>query len=771
MNKALLSLAVTAALYTTAGAAFAQDATGTDAGQRSSVTTTSNTTNSNATQRARQLDAVKVTGTSLSLGNGNMQVQDAPKAVSTIGREAILQAAPGANFTQMLTSIPGAISATNDVTGLNDGNFTVRGFPADEVGVTVNGVPINDSGNYKMYATEYGDTENMGDITVEQGYPSVTSPVIGAAGGNIAWVTVDPTAEAGLDLSQSFGSNNYKRTFLRYNTGDTGPVRSWISYSNNQTDLWRGDGQSKVTKIDAKSVWTLDEGDSITGSVQYNREVKNNYRNLTKAQIAANGYDFGYVESYKSANAGDWVGTQVNPFRSWIASLDGEFTLSDSLHLSVVPYFVYGYGGGSYGYAKTYVFFTSDTFRPGLHVKFKQDLGLNDSLEYGVLAERPRQQGSNVFIPADPQGNPADVWGHDSQYYYKNANGSPQVAYRFYSTTPTYRAFATNTWTPNDQWTLTVGGAYTWVQRKGWYSTWPGADRGINVTTPANSTLYAEGANTYKKFTPTAGVKFQLDEQNQFFLGVGKAYRAPINTSALYDFWNAAYANAIGSQTSISDAEPEQSVTADLGWRYYGDKLSTVLDLYATNFDHKQFSGTDPVTRAPVYYQLGSVQMRGVNTELSYKFDDMWSVYASYAYNKSEMKSDVSLGATTYATDGKTLVNAPKNVGYASVNFTDQALWASLSVNAQSAIWGTFLNYSGSDAGGFATVNLNGGYNFQDFGGLKKPYVKVNVFNLGNRKALMYSATTALSTTASAAAWQLLQDRTLMVTFGGSFAL
>lgn len=86
-------------------------------------------------------------------------------------------------------------------------------------------------------------------------------------------------------------------------------------------------------------------------------------------------------------------------------------------------------------------------------------------------------------FPADPQGHPADVWGHDSRYYYKNANGSPQVAYRFYSTTPTYRAFATNTWTPDDQWTLTVGGAYTWVQRKGWYSTWPGADLGIDPTT------------------------------------------------------------------------------------------------------------------------------------------------------------------------------------------------------------------------------------------------------------------------------------------------
>ncbi len=57
--------------------------------------------------------------------------------------------------------------------------------------------------------------------------------------------------------------------------------------------------------------------------------------------------------------------------------------------------------------------------------------------------------------------------------------------------------------------------------------------------------------------------------------------------------------------------------------------------------------------------------MRGVNAELSYKVNDLWSVYASYAYNKSQMKSDVALGATTYATDGKTLVNAPRNVGYA----------------------------------------------------------------------------------------------------------
>lgn len=67
--------------------------------------------------------------------------------------------------------------------------------------------------------------------------------------------------------------------------------------------------------------------------------------------------------------------------------------------------------------------------------------------------------------------------------------------------------------------------------------------------------------------------------------------------------------------------------------------------------------------------------------------------------------------------------------------------------------------------------SLNGGYNFNDFGGLKKPYIKVNLYNLGNRQALTYSSTSALSTAAASASWQLLQDRTIMVTFGGSIAL
>ena len=138
MNRNSLSAAIAFTLFAAAGAVAGQDAqvAGTSP-QRSNVASSSNTSNDNATRRAtEQMSAVQVKADTLALGGGLMSVQDAPKAVSTISREAIVKAAPGATFIQAINSIPGVVSSTDDYTGLNDGNASVRGFPLDEIGVT-----------------------------------------------------------------------------------------------------------------------------------------------------------------------------------------------------------------------------------------------------------------------------------------------------------------------------------------------------------------------------------------------------------------------------------------------------------------------------------------------------------------------------------------------------------------------------------------------------------------------------------------------------------
>ncbi|MBB3227635.1 iron complex outermembrane receptor protein [Luteibacter sp. Sphag1AF] len=816
MNRNSLSAAIALTLFVAAGAASAQDTQATQDAttqpQRANVASTSNTTNDNATRRAaQQMSAVQVKANSLALGGGLMSVQDAAKAVSTVSRDAIVKAAPGATFVQAIDSIPGVVSSTDDYTGLNDGNATVRGFPMDEIGVTVNGAPINDSGSYKIYSSEYGDTENMGDITVQQGYPDNDTPISGAAGGSIAWVTVDPSHKAGLDFSQTLGQNSYHRTFMRLNTGDLGPVRSWLSYSNNETNLWRGVGKSKVTKVDGKSVWTIDDKNSISFSLQYNREVKTNYESLTKAQ-AQTQYKQSYLGTYTpGSTSSNFYALHQNPFRNYLASADGEFTLSDNLRLSVVPYFQFGTGGSGSGstftenplannnyYKSVNVdldgdgkisgtklvnsFSYSNTYRPGIIAKLNQDLTDNNSLEYGVWYERPRQSQGQDFVPVDAKtGIPVDTWANTVLLRYPD--GSVQKAYQQYTTTTNEKAFITDNWTPNDQWTFSGSLAYVWSKRDGYVAEFPNSIGSISTTgkvTTTNAQYDASPNATFHKFTPTAGVKYQLDAENQFYFGIGKTFRAPVNGAILS---NALYGNGTAKASPLPN-KPETSTTADLGWRFYGERFSANVDAYASNLNNKQISGYDQVTGLTVYTQLPSVHMRGLNAEGSYKITDNWSTYANYSYTRARMQDDLnSLGDGIYNTKGKTLLNVPKNSGYVGVDFNEGPFWASLNAKYQGPIWGDWSNTE--RAGGYTTVNLSTGWKFGDFADwFRSPYVKINLFNVGDRKALTYASnvTAFLATNptkekdangttlfASAPYYSVLQERTFMVTFGASF--
>lgn len=803
----LMSTGVAVAQQTSADSSAIGQASATQPVQHAGVSSTSNTTTSNDTKRVQQLSAVQVQAHSLSLGGGLMSVQTAPKAVSTITRDAIVNAAPGATFVQLIDSIPGVNASTDDNNGLANGNYSIRGFTSDEIGTTVNGAPINDSGNYQVYSTEYGDTENIGDITVLQGYPDVDSPISGAAGGSIAWATIDPSHKPGIDVTQSFGSDDYRRTFVRLNTGDTGPFRSWLSYSNNQSNMWRGPGSQDVNKVDGKTIWTIDDNNSISGSFQYNRESNFRYESLTKTE-AQQDYKQGYDSTLLTPTDSNFYRLHTNPFKSALVSLDGEFKLSDNLRLSVVPYFQYGNGGSGggttftestqplnyYQYSnqdlngngviggknnKALVYSISNTYtmRPGVIAKFNQDFGLNNSLEYGLWYERPRQEQSQAFSAVDPvTGVPSDIQGQTALLRYPD--GTIQRAYNEYTVTETRKAFATDTWTPNDFWTFTAGASFLSEKRSGFDFEDPGSVR------PGYAQYGVDDlSQTYHKWSPTAGVKYQLNEQNQFYFGIGKTFRAPINGAVLQ---NAAAANAPGQTNPASSYvnKPETATTADLGWRYYDDTFSASVDAYASNLNNKQITGYDEVTFAPVYLSLPKVHNRGLNTEASYKITSDWTVYASYAYQKSTLETDLdSLGDGIYNTKGKTLLNTPRNLGYVRVSYNHGPFWASLDEKVRSSIYGDWSNTE--RVGGYATLNLSAGWRFNDISSfITKPYIKLNMFNLTNRKALTnannigaflasnpdkikdVNGTTLYAT---APYYSLLEDRSFQITIGASF--
>ncbi|MDY0746853.1 TonB-dependent receptor [Paucibacter sp. R3-3] len=828
--RTALSLAVAAMA---ASAVHAQTAT-TDteqdkAPQRANAASTSNTTNANSSKATLEaLEKVTVEGRE-QLGGGLMSVQVAPKAVSTITRAAIEQSAPGATYAQLIDSIPGVVAITDDPSGLFDANYQIRGFTNDQIGVTVNGAPVNDSGNYRVFPTEYGDTENMNDITVLQGYPDVDSAVAGASGGTIAWSTIDPSHKFSFDTSLSGGSNNYRREFVRVQTGDTGAFRSWLSYSHNSTDVWRGQGGAEVWKVDGKSVLTINSQNSISASLQYNHLVRTGgYEFVTQAQAASN-YNTNWDTTYNGTNTG-YYKLHVNPFKDYMLSLDGEFTLSDSLHLSVVPYFQYGTGGGGSGYtftestspanvgrfsyvnydlnndgvigganakAMTYSYSGSNTWRPGVIAKLIQDFGDTDTLTYGVWFDRPRQQQYQTYSKVDANGNPLDIWGQSNLVGYTDG-GPPQYNFFDYTTTTLKRAFISNEWTPNDKWTVKVGGAYTSVTREGFgyqhYGSHP-----ASASLAYTGQFGGESSHTWNKFTPTAGVKYQLDSANQFYAGYGRSFRAPVNgvvtqsdsVRAFYEqnpgevaFSNYTPAQLQAALDKLAVTKPESADTVDLGWRYYRGALGASVDVYAANLKNKSVSGFDSASNQTVYLAVSALHQRGVNAEVSYKLHRDLSVYASYAYTESTIMDDTfSLGDGTYPTKGKSFVDIPKNTVAFGGNYHNGPFWLGMNAKYRSAYWADWVNTE--RAPGYTTVNLNGGWNFGDLSSwAHKVKLKVNVTNLTDHKAVTFaSATNFLSSNAglpvdattgkplfaSASTYNLQAPRAVMVTLSASF--
>ncbi len=787
LRQSLLSLALASAVAAPAHAQNADDTTGAD--RRTTASSTSNTTAAYDTKRVQQLDKVNVSAdkNAYILGGGNMTVQTASKAISTVTREAISQASGGSNFTQVIDSIPGVDASTSDVTGLNNGNYSLRGFDSSAIGVTVNGAPVTDSGSYSVYATEYGDAENYNDITVTQGTPNVDQPEMGATGGQIAWSTIDPSHAFGVDFNQSFGSNSYRRTFVRVNSGDTGPLRSWISFSDNSADKWKGKGDMSVTKIDGKSVWDISPGNSVSASFQYNRQMNYSYNTASKAQLAGD-YAYDYNDSWGGGNTATdqyfWK-LRRNPYKSVLVSLDGEFTLSDSLRLSVVPYLWWGKGGGSsatsiyratsaanvYGNSATvadsrdvaYTYSYSSTVRPGVVAKFFQDIGMDHNLVYGLWYDRSRKSQNSSSVAVDQAtGEPCDVWADSDACFITYPDGQVQQSYRTYTQTTVQKYFVQDNWTPAADWAVNLGVSWLHAQREGHNYQWPGSTRQIGV----------DFDNSYSKLLPAFGLKYTPDSRNQFYYGVAKTFRVPATNSISVNL-------AAGEAIPV----PESAWTHDIGWRYYGDALAVSAMLYQSNYRNKQMSSYDRDSALTTYISIPKVRMRGFNSEASYAFDEHLKLYGSYTYTQAEVESDsltvgTSSGSYSYPVGGKQLANTPKNLFNLKLSYSYENFWVALKGRYSGERYGDYLNTE--KVGGYTTFGLDSGYTFNDWSWMKKPSVKLNLYNLTDKKAVTWASSTQVLAASGASDYpdlvstgtpyyQVLEPRAFSVTFGASF--
>ncbi|MDG6077961.1 TonB-dependent receptor [Erythrobacter litoralis] len=172
-------------------------------------------------------DVIVVTGARAS-DVGGINIPDTPKAQQTLEAEIIQRQRPGQTINDIVNLVPGVSFQNNDPWGSSGGGFTIRGFGADRVSQTLDGLPLNDSGNYALYTNQQVDSEVLEQVNVNLGTTDIDSPTASATGGTINIRTREPGDDFGIFGTMTFGDvlaegaedTVFMRAFGMVDTGD-----------------------------------------------------------------------------------------------------------------------------------------------------------------------------------------------------------------------------------------------------------------------------------------------------------------------------------------------------------------------------------------------------------------------------------------------------------------------------------------------------------------------------------------------------------------------
>ena len=141
-----------------------------------------------------------------------------PVAKSTIKAAEIQDKLGSQEFPELLNTTP-SVYATKSGGGFGDARITIRGFAQENVAVLINGVPVNDMENGKVYWSNWA---GLSDVTtamqVQRGLGS-SKLAISSVGGTINIITKTTDLQEGGSIVSSVGNDGYFKNLASYNTG------------------------------------------------------------------------------------------------------------------------------------------------------------------------------------------------------------------------------------------------------------------------------------------------------------------------------------------------------------------------------------------------------------------------------------------------------------------------------------------------------------------------------------------------------------------------
>jgi hypothetical protein len=269
-----------------------------------------------------------------------------PVAVSTVNAAEIELKLGTQEFPEILKSTPG-VYATKSGGGYGDGRINLRGFKSENVAVMINGVPVNDMENGRVFWSNWaGLSDVTSSMQVQRGL-GAAKVAVPSIGGTINIITKTTDAEAGGNFYATLANDGYLKYGATYSTG-LNEKGFAATVSGSKTE---GDGYVDGTEFTGVSYF-------VNLSKRFNDAHKLSFTAFGAKQRHGQRQNRHTIETFRMSERGikfnsDWgykqgqiTHIEDNFYHKPQISLNHFWRISDKSVLSTAVYASFGSGGG-----------------------------------------------------------------------------------------------------------------------------------------------------------------------------------------------------------------------------------------------------------------------------------------------------------------------------------------------------------------------------------------------------------------------------------------
>ena len=302
------------------------------------------------TSDSSQLEEVVIKSTVIDIAKD----RKTPVAVSTIKASEIVQKIGNQEFPELLNNTP-SVYATKTGGGFGDARINIRGFAQENIAVMVNGMPVNDMENSRVFWSNWaGLADVTSSMQVQRGLGS-SKLAISSVGGTINIVTKTSDLKQGGTVFVGTANDDYLKTQMAYSTGK---MKNGFSASVLLSQT-KGDGYVDATRFDSANYFIAlgyeinsknDVQFTFTGAPQWHDQRSTaptiaDYLRYNTNQSEPNlryNSDWGYLN-------GSAFNFRTNYYHKPVMSVNWDSKFSEKMKLSTVIYGSWGRGGGTNG--------------------------------------------------------------------------------------------------------------------------------------------------------------------------------------------------------------------------------------------------------------------------------------------------------------------------------------------------------------------------------------------------------------------------------------